>query len=111
MDRARHELLADAALAANQYGDVAVADLLDDRRDAPHVVAVAPDRLVLVVGQLLAQLAQFGHEPVLLDRVLDRDVEGDFAEPFGIVRLDDVVGRRQPARLRRSSTPGCARTA
>ena len=65
-------------------------------RDAAHLLAVAPDRPILVVAELLAQLAQLRDEPVLLDRVLDRDVERDFAEPLGIVRLDDVVGGAEP---------------
>ena len=95
VDRARDQLLADAALAANQHGDVAVGDLLDHRRDAAHLLAVAPHRPVFVVGQLLAQLAQLGDEPVLLDRVLDRDVERDFAEALRVVGLDDVVGRAE----------------
>ena len=39
---------------------------------------------------------QFGDEPVFLDGVLDGDVERDFPEPLGIVRLDDVVGGAEP---------------
>ena len=93
------QLLADAALAADQHGDVAVGHLLDDRRDAAHLLAVAPDRAVLVVAQLLAELAELRDEAVLLDRVLDRDVERDLAESFGVVRLDDVVGGAEPDRL------------
>ena len=99
MDGARDELLADAALAANEHGDVAVGDLLDHLGDAAHLLAVAPHRAVLVVAQLLPQLAQLRDQPVLLDGVLDRDVEGDFAEPLGIVRLDDVVGGAQAHRF------------
>ena len=64
-----------------------------------HLLAVAPDRAVLVVGQLLPQLAQLRDQPVLLDRVLDRDVERDLAEPFGVVGLDDVVGGAEADRL------------
>ena len=79
--------------------DVAVGHLLDDGGDAAHLLAVAPDRPILVVAQLLAQLAQLGDQPVLLDRVLDRDVERDLAESLGIVRLDDVVGGAEPHRL------------
>ena len=61
MDGAGDELLADAALAANQYGDVAVRHLLDDRCDRFHVGAVAPEqeRPVLVVAQLPPQLGDF----------------------------------------------------
>ena len=73
------QLLADAALAADEHGDVAVGDLLDHRGDAAHLFAVAPDGAVLVVAQLLPQFAQLRDEPVLLDRVLDRDVERNFA--------------------------------
>ena len=42
---------------------------------------------------------QLGHQTVLLDRVLDRDVERDLAEPLRVVRLDDVVGGAEPDRL------------
>ena len=96
MDRARHQLLADAALAAEQDGDVAVGDLFDDGGDRTHLLAVAPDRPVLVVAELLAEFAQLGDEPVLLDRVLDRDVERDFPETLGIVGFDDVIGGAEP---------------
>ena len=94
MNRARDELLADAALAANQHGDVAVGDLLDDERDLAHRGAVAPadERLALIVAQLPAQVGELVDQAVALDRLLDRRVERDLAEPFGIVRLDDVVG-------------------
>ena len=50
VNRARDEFLADAALAANQHGDVAVGHAVDDHRDRLHRVAVpqtetpAPDR-------------------------------------------------------------------
>ena len=59
VDGARHQLLADAALAADEHGDVAVGDLLDDRRDRLHLGVVAPEeeRPVLVVGQLPPELA------------------------------------------------------
>src|SRR5439155_8973160 len=63
MDRARHQLLADAALAAEQDGDVAVGDLFDDGGDRTHLLAVAPDLPVLVVAELLAEFAQLGDEP------------------------------------------------
>ena len=95
MDGARDELFADAALAANQHGHVAVGDLLDHRGDAAHLLTVAPDGAILVVAQLLPELAQFGDETVFLDRVLDGDVERDLAEALGIVGLDDVVGRAE----------------
>ena len=93
MERARDELLADPALTADQHGHVAVADLLDDGGDAAHAVTAAPDRLVFVVVELLPQLAQLGHEPVLLDRVLDGDIEGDLSKPLRVVGLHHVVGR------------------
>ena len=101
MDRARDQLLADAALAANQHGDVAVGDLLDDLRDALHVRAVAPEqeRAILVVAQLAAQLGDLRDQARLLDRALDRGVERDLAEAFRIVRLDDVVGGAEPHRF------------
>ncbi len=44
VDRARHELLADAALATNQHGDVAVGHLLDDQRDVAHRRDCRPSR-------------------------------------------------------------------
>src|SRR4029453_7432442 len=49
VDRPRNQLLADAALAADEHGDVAVRDLLDHGRDAAHFFTVPPDRQVLVV--------------------------------------------------------------
>ena len=91
MNRASDELLADAAFAANQHGDVAVGDAIDDGRDRSHRVAVGPERERLIVIELPAQLADFGDELPLLDRLLDRRLEGDFAEAVGIVGLDDVV--------------------
>ena len=98
VDRARHELLADAALAADEDGDVAVGHLFDDLRDRLHLGTVAPEqeRAVLIVAQLPAQLGDFRHEARLLDRALDRGVERDFAEALRIVRLDDVVGGAEP---------------
>ena len=97
MDRACDELLADPAVAANEDGDVAVRYLLDDRRNRPHVGAVAPEqeRTVLVVAQLPPQLGDFRDEARLLDCALDGGVERDLAETFRIVRLDDVVGRTE----------------
>ena len=93
------QLLADAALAADQHGDVAVGDLLDHRGDPAHLLAVTPDRAILVVAQLLPEVEELGHEAVLLDRVLDRNVERDLPETFRIVRLDDVVGRAEADRF------------
>ena len=92
MDRARHQLLADAAFTTDEHGDIAVGDLLDHRRDAAHLLAVAPDRAVFVVAELLPQLAQLGDQPVLLDRVANRDVESNLSQVLGIVWLDDIVG-------------------
>ena len=70
-------------------------------RDRLHLGAVAPEqeRAVLVVAQLPPQLGDLRHEAGLLDRALDRRVERDFAEPFGIVGLDDVVGGAEAHRL------------
>ena len=99
MNRARDELLADSALAAEEHGDIAVGHLLDDRCDAAHLVAVAPDRPVFVVAQLLPQLAQLGDQPVLFDGILDGDVERDLAEPLGVVRFHDIVGGSESDRL------------
>src|SRR3954469_5793934 len=97
MDRACDQLLADAAFTTDQHGDVAVRHLLDDGGDRLHLGAVAPEekRAVLVVGQLPAKFRDFGDQPRLFDRVLDRRVQRDLPEPFGIVRLDDVVGGAQ----------------
>ena len=70
-------------------------------RDRLHLGAVAPEqeRAILVVAQLPAQLGDLGDQPRLLDRALDRGVERDLAEPFGIVGLDDVVGGAEAHRL------------
>ena len=92
MNGARHELLADAAFPPDEHGDVAVRDLFDHRRHRAHLLAGAPDRSVLVITDLLAQLGQLGDESILLNRVADRDIERDLAQPFGIVRLNHVVG-------------------
>src|SRR5947208_1257472 len=94
MDRPRDELLADAALAAYEHGDVAVRHLLDYRGDGAHLGAVAPEqeRAVLVVAQLPAQFGDLRHEPRLLDSALDSGIERDLAEAFRVVRLDDIVG-------------------
>ena len=101
VNRARDQLLADAALAADQHRDVAVGHLLDHLRDRLHLGAVAPEqeRAVLVVAQLAAQLGDLGHEARLFDRALDGGVERDLAETLGIVGLDDVVGGAQTNRL------------
>src|SRR5205085_378348 len=79
VNRAAHQLLSHAALAADQDADVAVGNLLDYGSNAAHFLAVAPDRAILVIGQLLPQLAQFRHKAIFLNRILDRDVERDFA--------------------------------
>ena len=70
-------------------------------RDRLHLGAVAPEqeRAILVVAQLAPQLGDFRDEARLLDRVLDRGVERDFAQPLGIVRLDDVVGGAEADRF------------
>ena len=101
VNRAGDELLADAAFAANQHGDVAVGDLIDDERHLLHRWTVAPadERLALIVAQLASEIGELAHEAGALDGLLDRDVEGDLAEPLGIVGLDDVVGRSEPDRF------------
>ena len=93
VDRARHQLLADAALAANQHGDVAVGHLLDDQRHVAHRRTVAPadERLALVVAQLPAEVGQLVDQPAALDGLLDRGVERDFAKAFRVARLDHIV--------------------
>ncbi len=93
------ELLADAALSSDQDADVAVGDLLDDGGNAAHFFAVAPDRAVFVVAQLLPELRQLRNEAGFLDRVLDGDVDRDFPEPLGVVRLDHVISGPKPDRL------------
>src|SRR4026207_175757 len=86
------ELFADAALAADEHGHVAVGDLVDHTRDRHHALAAPPYGTVLVVAQLLPQLVQLGNQAALLDSALDRRFERYLTEPFRIVRLDDVVG-------------------
>ena len=101
MNRARDQLLADAAFAADQHGDVAVGHLLDDERDLAHRRAVAPadERLALIVAQLPAQVGQLVDQAAALDRLLDGRIERDFAEPFRIARLDHVVGGAEAHRF------------
>jgi hypothetical protein len=98
MDRARHQLLAAAALAGNEHGDVAVGHLLDDVRDLPHGGAVAPpdERLVLIVAQLAPQIAQLADQARALDRLLDRGIERNLTKPFRVAGLDDVIGGAEP---------------
>jgi hypothetical protein len=98
VDRARDQFLSDAALAANEHGDVAVRDLLDHRRDRPHVGAVAPEHegAGLIVAELPSKVGNFRHQTRLLDRVLDGRVERDFPQAIRIVRLDHVVGGAEP---------------
>ena len=91
MNRPRDELLADAALAANEHGHIVVGDAIDDGRDRPHDVAVGPEGERLIVVDALAQLGDFRHELPLLDGLLDGRLERDFAQSVRIVGLDDVV--------------------
>ena len=49
-DRARDELLAGAALAAHEHGDVGVRDLLDDVAHLPHLRVVAEEQQQLGLG-------------------------------------------------------------
>jgi len=101
VDRARHQFLPDAAVAADQHGDVAVGHLLDHGGHRAHPLAAAPEqkRPVLVVAQLLAQGRDLRDEARLLGGVLDGHVERDLAQALRVVRLDHVVGRPEPDRL------------
>ena len=101
VDRPRDELLADAAFAADEHGDVAVGHLLDDVRDLLHRRALAPreKRLALVVAQLTPQVGELADQAGPLDGLLDRGIERDFAEPLRVARLDDVVGGAEAHRL------------
>ena len=98
MDGPRDQLLADAALAADEHRDVAVGHLLDDRGNRRHLRVVSPEekRAVLVVGQLLPELADLRDQAALLDGALDRRVERDLAEALWISGLDHVVRGAEP---------------
>ncbi len=73
MQRARDELLAGAALAANQHRDVGVGDALDQVAHLGHPLAVAEEHRVLRLRlQLLAQRRDFLAELALLQRVAEQ---------------------------------------
>ncbi len=100
MQLARDHFLADAALAAQQYADVAVGDALDHRHDVAHRRARAPERRALgVLADLRAQPRDLAAEHGFFDRVANRRFERRFAETIGIVRLDDVVERALSHRI------------
>lgn len=98
MDRPCDELLADAALAANQHGDIAVGYLLDDLGDGLDfgVATEEEQRLILLIVHVAAQCRDLGDELRFLDRALDRRFERDFAGAVWTVRFDDIVGRTEP---------------
>src|SRR5262249_39017789 len=93
VDRAGDQLLADAAFAAQQHGDVAVGDALNHLGDIPHRLALLPEeeRGGLIVAYLPTKLGDLRLKASIFDSLFDRSFEGDLAKPLRIVRLDDVV--------------------
>jgi hypothetical protein len=88
VDVAGEQLLAGAALAEQQHGRRRAGGLLGHLEGGAHDLAVADDRLVRGGGQLGPQLAVFGDERVLVERLLHgRD------DRRALERLaDEVVG-------------------
>ena len=104
VERARDQLLAGAALAANQHRDVGVGDALDQLAHLGHPLAVAEEQRVTALRlQLLAQRRDFAAELPLRQRVGERHFEVGFVE-----RLADEIGRAELHRLhdRRRCGPG-----
>ena len=76
IERPRDKLLADAALAAHEHGDVGVGDAIDQLADFGHLLAVAEEQVVLLLRlQLLAQRGDLSTELPLLQRVGERHLE------------------------------------
>ena len=95
VQRARDELLARAALAANQHGDVGIRHPLDQVLDLSHRRAVAEQHRVLgLLLELVAEVCDFLRELPLLERVAEQHFELGVLE-----RLADEVGGAQLHRL------------
>ena len=95
VDRAGDELLAGAALAADQHGDVGVRDALDQLADLGHALAVAEEhRYFDCCCELLAQRRDLARELPLLERA---------ARAASRVRAPRTACRR--SRSRRASSP------
>ena len=95
IERARDQLLAGAAFAANQHRDIGVRDALDQIAHLGHPLAVAEQHAVFGLRlQLLAQRGDFAAELALLERVGQRHFE------IGVVeRLADEIGGAELHRL------------
>ena len=95
MERSRDQLLAGAALAADEHRHVGVGHPLDQFAGPPPSARMVEEhaecRLRL---QLLAQRGDFSRQLVLLERVGQRHFELDFVE-----RLADEIGRAELHRL------------
>ena len=93
--RARDQLLAGAALAAHQHGDVGVGDLLDDVAHLLHLRVVAAQEQQLGLGaRAPAQPLDLLLERALLERLLEGELE-----LLDLERLAQEVGRAEPHRL------------
>jgi hypothetical protein len=88
VDVAGEQLLAGAALAEQQHGRRGAGRLLGHLERGAHDLAVADDRLVGCGGELGPQLAVFGDEGVLVERLLDGGDDRRALERLG----DEVVG-------------------
>ena len=104
MERARHQLLAGAALAVDQDGRPARRRLHDQVEDLLHPRAAADDlaEAVGVLLQVLAQHAILGDQPPLRERVADDGEHfvvlerlGDVVERAALHRGDGALDRRE----------------
>ena len=87
MQRARHELLADAALAADEHRRLEVADLGDRLEDRHHFGALRENRLeLLLVANLLFERAIFAAQRLALLGLAQHE-----EHLFRLERLWDVV--------------------
>ena len=101
MDRARHQLLADAALAPDQHGGVGRRRLLNRAAHRGQRRRVADD-LVLLLGVAAIALV-LGLEPPRVDGVADRDQHA-----LALERLLDEIKRAEPRRFDRGGDVGVA---
>ena len=105
-ERPRDQLLAGAALAANQHRDVGVGDALDQVAHLGHPLAVAEQHAGTCDCdcELLAQRRHLATELPLLERVGERHFEIGLVE-----RLADEVGGAELHRLHDGRRPALAR--
>ena len=87
MDKARHDLLADARFAKDQHGHVGPCDVARDVNDPQHLRVRSQDISLFHERQLLFQRLNFLFQPFFFDRIFD----GKF-ERFFLKRFCQIVG-------------------